>query len=168
MKLTLRTKADVERSLSELQRLTIARDMLVTKIEQDQAAVAAQSAPMLAEMDSDIAFERKALEQYLKDNKAEFDGPPRSLQFASGTIGYRLGMPRLKPLARFTWDKVRDLLLAGGREVFIRRNPEPNREALLASADDLGEETLKSFGLRKVQDDSPFIEVARLPEPAQE
>jgi phage host-nuclease inhibitor protein Gam len=168
VKLTLHTHAEVERAMSELQRLTIAREGYVNKVEQEQAAIAAQYAPLIADLDSDLAVERKALEQYLKDNKSEFDGPPRSLQFASGTIGYRLGMPRLKPLAKTSWDKVLDLLIAGGREVFIRRNLEPNREALLASADDLGEETLKSYGLRKVQDDSPFIEVTRLPEPAKE
>jgi phage host-nuclease inhibitor protein Gam len=154
--------------MSELQRLTIAREGYVNKVEQEQAAVAAQYAPLIADFDADMAVERKALEQYLKDNKVEFDGPPRSMQFASGTIGYRLGMPRLKPLARFTWEKVINLLIAGGHESYIRRNPEPNREALLEIADDLGAETLKSFGLRKVQDDSPFIEIARLPEPAQE
>jgi phage host-nuclease inhibitor protein Gam len=167
-KLTLKTLADVERCLTELQRLTIERDLKTAALEKRQAAIAAEYGAVFAELDANIAVEQKALELYLKEHKSDFDGPPRSVQFVSGTIGYRLGMPRLKPVSRGSWEKVLQLLTDFPYNCYIRSTPEVDREALMADSDALGAEGLAKLGLRKVQDDSPFIEPARLPEPAQE
>jgi phage host-nuclease inhibitor protein Gam len=160
----LKTLQDAERSLAELQRLCIELDGVTNAMEADKAAVAERFAPQLADLAGDILAERKLLNTYLDTHKADFDGPPRSVQFASGTIGYRLGQPHLKPLSKWTWEKVLSQLPCGS--AYLRQRTEVDKEKLLADAETLGAEGLREIGLRVTQDDKAFVEVNREPEPA--
>jgi phage host-nuclease inhibitor protein Gam len=162
----LKTLQDAERSLAELQRLCIELDGVTNAMEADKAAVAERFAPQLADLAGDILAERKLLNTYLDTHKADFDGPPRSVQFASGTIGYRLGQPHLKPLSKWTWEKVLKALVAAKAERYFRVQVREDREALMADAETLGAEGLREIGLRVTQDDKAFVEVNREPEPA--
>jgi phage host-nuclease inhibitor protein Gam len=162
----LKTIQEVERSLAELQRLEIELDGVTNAMEADKAAVAERFAPQLADLAGDILAERKLINTYLDTHKADFDGPPRSVAFASGTVGYRLGQPHLKPLSKWTWDKVLKVLVDARAERYFRVQCREDREALLADAEALGTEGLRAFGLRVVQDDRAFVDVNREPEPA--
>ena len=159
---------DVERSVAELQRLTIEIDQEKSSIEEAKAEIDRAFGERIAELAADAEAERRMILEYLKAHKEEFDGPPRSVEFASGTIGYRLGQPRLKPLSKWTWEKVERAIVDARAEAYFRVQLQVNREALLADAEALGADGLRDFGLRVAQEDKAFIDVRREPEIVQE
>jgi phage host-nuclease inhibitor protein Gam len=82
------------------------------------------------------------------------------MAFADGIVGYRLGQPHLKPLAKWTWKKVLDALEAAKEERFLRAKIDVDRGALLAAAEEIGAEILRDeYGLRVAQEDEPYIEI---------
>ena len=156
---TLKTLRDVEKSLAGLVQLTLRRNFFINELEGKIADMREQYGEELADLSSDIKAEEKYILEYLAAHKADFDGPPRSVELPAGTIGYRLGQPRLKPLAKWTWDKILETLQADKAECYLRVKTEVDREALLADAEAQGADVLKGWGLKTVQDDKPFIDL---------
>ena len=156
----LMTLADVEHAMNELQRLEIARDRIVTKIEARKAAIDAEFRDSLDCVVADVATERRLIADWLAKHREEFV-TRRTVEFGSGVVGYRFGQPHLKPLAGWTWAKV----LGEVPEKYVRSCPEVNREAIEQDAGQLGAAGLRGLGLRMVQDDKQVIEPKREPAP---
>ena len=155
------TLKDMERSLAKRQALTLDLEEAINQLEQNIAALRKAFAPEMTELAIQIDQETKLQLAWMVAHKADFDGPPRSIELPFGTVGYRLGQPRLKPISKWNWEKVLENMLEIGQESFIRRTPEVDREALLAHKDEFGEDGLKAIGLKVVQDDNPFVEIKR-------
>ena len=153
-------------SLSTLRDLTLRRDALMVSMEQEIAAVQDKYSADLADLAADAAVEERMLLAWLETNKTLFDTPARSMSYPAGVVGFRLGQRHLKPVSKMTWEKVLSRLLDDPdlEASYIRREPEVNRQALLADATDLGAK-LAAIGLRVAQDDKPFIEIRREPDP---
>jgi phage host-nuclease inhibitor protein Gam len=152
---------DFENSLLIRKHAEIDLDEQRVAMEQELALVTASYSKRLTDLALKIKAQTARQMEYLEEHKADFDGPPRSIELPSGTIGYRLGQPRLAPISKWTWDKVLNHMLERGINNFIRRTPEVDREQLLAQKDDFGADGLKAIGLRVVQDDKPFVDVKR-------
>ena len=83
-------------------------------------------------------------------------GTAKSKQLNAGTLGFRLGQPSLKTMAKLTWEKVLEILQVNKMKKFIRVKTEVDKQALLAS--DLDDESLKGFGVRRVQEERFFYD----------
>jgi phage host-nuclease inhibitor protein Gam len=76
-----------------------------------------------------------------------------------GTVGYRTGQPTLKPIKGMTWEKVVEVLkqtMPG----FVRTKEEADKAGLIAAAEagELGEENLRTLGLRRHHEERFFVE----------
>ena len=156
------TVQDFAASLQRRLNLMVECDGLVNSMEREKAAISAEYGPDIADVVGKMDLEEKRQLAWMVSHKADFDGPPRSLSFPCATVGYRLGQEHLKPLSKWTWDKVLEHLIEIGQEEFIRRPPEVDREKLLAHKNIYqAKEWFASIGLKVVQDDKPFIEIKR-------
>lgn len=154
------TVKDFERSLARRQALEVDFDGMVNEMEREIAAVRDKYGQDLADLHVKVVMETGMQMAWMTANKATFDGPPRSITFACGTAGYRLGQEHLKPFSKWTWEKVLENLQVMN-PAFVRQVPEVNREQLLAQKDDFGKDGLAVLGLKVVQDDKPYIEIKR-------
>ena len=92
-------------------------------------------------------------------NEAEF-AKRKSLVMTHGTVGFRTGNPRLKPITKFTWAKVLETIQRSATfaAAYVRTKAEVDREKLLADRDELGADGLRVLGLKVVQEESFFVE----------
>ena len=156
------TKMDeVGACVRALQELEINRDGILNTIEEEIADIRSSHDQEMFLVTTNIEYHRAQLTLYLKDHKPEFKEKKRSIQFAAGTIGWRLGQPRLKPLAKWTWEKVLNAILDLGGKAYCRTQVKVDKDMILADADDIGVEGLKTYGLRVVQDDKLYIDINR-------
>ena len=103
----------------------------------------------------------EVIETYCKENKAILFNEKRSMETAHGIVGFRLGMPKLKTLPKFTWDKVLEKLGTIMPE-YIRVKKEVDKEALLAHrGDNLTAQHLQDVGVYVDQDEAFFIELKK-------
>lgn len=96
-------------------------------------------------------------------NPAEFS-KTRSIEFAHGIVGFRVGNPTLKTLRGWTWDRVLEAIRTVGYPRFIRRKEEVDKARILAEREALGADAMALIGVRVEQADEPFIE-PKLEEP---
>ena len=116
------------------------------------------------------AIEEKTtlLESWAAANPGEFPRGRKSIELIHGVIGYRTGMPKLKTLGKWTWDRVLAACEALGLSELIRVKAEVNRDAIIgaASTGDLTGAQLKSIGVQVVQDEAFFVEPRLAEQPA--
>lgn len=94
--------------------------------------------------------------KYAEENPQFFE-KKRSMETPFGTIGFRLGTPKLKNIKGFTWASVLTLC-EKVMPKFVRTKNELNKEAILADKE-LSEKDLKGIGVEIVQDDTFFIDL---------
>ena len=98
------------------------------------------------------------IQSYCLNNKEVLFGKRRSIGSPYGTVGFRLGTPRLKTIKGSDWNQVLD----GLKEklpAYVRTTQEPAKDLLLA---DRNKETVAPFlvqiGVSVVQDELFYIE----------
>ena len=109
-----------------------------------------------------------ALEQYAVHNKNVF-GRKRSRRLTFGTIGWRKGTGKFKPLRGWTWEKIVGKLDQLRLNSFLRRKVEADKEALEKAyrAGEINNERLERFGLKWTVEDEFYYELkAEDPDPA--
>jgi len=106
-----------------------------------------------------IAERTGLVEGWAESNKDTF-ATKRSLDFARGTIGFRLGQWQVKTRAKMTFKKVVEILkeLPGGRTFLREREPDLDKESLIAARATLTTEQLTVMGVRIVQEETFYIE----------
>ena len=101
------------------------------------------------------------IETYAKENKDMLFDKRRSLDTLFGTIGFRLGTPKLKLMPRKTWDIVLDNLRSYLPD-YVRKTEEPAKDRLI---NDREQEhvaaVLTKIGIQVVQDEKFFIELKK-------
>jgi phage host-nuclease inhibitor protein Gam len=100
--------------------------------------------------------------QYAEAHRAElFAGDAKSAATPLAEFGFRAGQPHLKPMKKFSWEKVLVILRRVARN-FVRTKYEIDRELILAQVKLLPADGVAPFlafyGLRLVQDESFWIE----------
>ena len=161
-----KTLGDVCEAMKRLQAAEIERDRLTVEMEESLTWLRHSYAAELERQENAVKMERKGIESWLTQHKDEFKPLPRSRVLDAGTIGFRRGKRRLKPLSKWTWKKVLAEMCAAGVRDYLRVKRDVDREAVLADAKKLGDERLRSWGLRVIQDDKPFVEINREPKGA--
>lgn len=142
---TLRTREDVEACVEKIARATIARDGLMAQMDHDIVDVRARFEPQITAYGQAIDGLLKDVQAWAEDYPEEF-GKANSIALVHGTIGFRIGTPKLKLLSGWTWARVLE---------------EVDKEGIIAQRNDLSAETLKKMGVKVVQDEVFFVEPKR-------
>ena len=131
---------------------------LMAEMDGKLADIREEYAPRLQELDieKDEAFEK--LQAFATENREELCTKRRSIETTHGTIGFRIGMPKLKPKKTFTWAAVLNLLKEFGKD-YIRTVEEPARDKLLADRDtEECQQVMEKCGIYVVQDETFYVE----------
>lgn len=101
--------------------------------------------------------EYDVLKSYAENSREEF-GKKKSLDFATGRLGFRTGTPKLKTRRGFTWAAVLELLKDKLPDYVVTKE-QPNKEKLLAdrNSEEL-QPLLKTVGVEVKQDETFFVE----------
>jgi phage host-nuclease inhibitor protein Gam len=100
----------------------------------------------------------EVLHEWAKANPDQFPKDRKSIQFASGVLGFRTGTPKLILLnRRWTW-KTALRAVQAFLPAFIRDEPSIDAEAIIAQRDELAEH-LPNCGLQVTQGESFFVEI---------
>ena len=140
---------DAEAAMNDLALAANNRRKFITRLDAEKLASENKYAACISECDELIAEFEAALEAWATANAAEF-GKKKSLKFASGTIGFRDGQPKLEKTSKaITWERcleaVQHLL-----PNFIRTVPEIDKEAIIAQRAELAP-ILPQCGLKVIQ-----------------
>lgn len=104
----------------------------------------------------DKAFD--VMQAFATENRMELFSKKKSMDTVHGTIGFRLGTPKLKNLKGFTWASVTNLLKEF-LPAYVRVKEEPDKDKLLADRE--SEDVYPLFdkvGVAVVQDETFFVE----------
>lgn len=129
-------------------------DVDITALRESRATELAQLAK-----ERDEAF--NIVQTYATENKGEHFVKRKSLEFAHGVFGFRLGTPKLKLRKGFKWKDVTSLLTKYLPD-YVRTESEPAKDRLLA--DRLIPDVSGKFdkiGVEVVQDEAFFIELKK-------
>jgi len=154
------TRARAEELLGEVATLTLERN--AQKIEMDRAltTIRERYEVSLAALSRQLEEKSTLLEMWAGDNRAEFPKGRKSIDLVHGTVGYRTGTPKLKTLARKTWEAILATIKGVGLNGYVRVKEEVDKEAILADFAQglMTEETLKPLGVKVAQDETFFVE----------
>lgn len=158
----LTSLSKVEASLGRIAAATAQRNELIAKLDAEVAAVRKSYETAISLEQEMIDTETRLLSAWAQANLDEF-GKKRSLTFVHGVLGFRTGTPKVKTRAGFTFDRIRDCLLATSwGAAFVRTKQEVDKEAILGAFANgsLSEAEIREVGARVVQEESFFIEPA--------
>ena len=95
------------------------------------------------------------VQRWAEAHPEEF-GRLKSIEFPAGVIGFRTGSPKLKPLPKWTFDRVLDALRRTDTwRGYIRVKEEVDKEALLGAK--LPATELRGMGLQILQEESFYL-----------
>lgn len=98
------------------------------------------------------------MQAFAVENKDELFAKKKSMESVHGTIGFRTGTPKLKPLKGFTWGAITNLLKEF-LPAYVRISEEPNKDRLLS---DRGDEEVSALfpkvGIAVAQDETFYVE----------
>jgi phage host-nuclease inhibitor protein Gam len=104
----------------------------------------------------DECFER--IQDYAEDNAKLFVAK-RSLDMAHGTIGFRTGTPKVKPLSKkFTFASITELAKQFLKP-YVRTVDELAKDKIIADRDKIEPKKLEQCGIAIVQDETFYIEL---------
>ncbi len=161
---------------------TVVRMVTYAQFQESMSAYAmadAEACKIAAVMDAeftkireqyDVALEKcrvtcekefEVMQTYCTENKQVLFDKKRSMDTMFGTVGFRLGTPKLKLLPRMKWDSVLDNLMHY-LPAYVRTITEPAKDRLLADRA-LAEVAFFFFfvGLAVDQDERFFVEMKK-------
>ena len=153
----IQTKAQAESVLGEIRDLSIRKSRLLADREEERQRLEENCKDALAILDDKINSKSESLRTWAEMNPEEF-GKRRSLDLTHGSIGWRIGMPKLVKKVKAKWD---DLVEVVGERLgasFVRVKKEVNREAILDARSMLDPVQLRACGLAIEQEDAFYVE----------
>lgn len=103
----------------------------------------------------------KDIEAFCTANENEFT-KKKSIEFASGIVGFRTTTPTVKQLTRkYTWEMILGLVQKVYPTRFIRTTPEINKETILKEfkAKQITDQELAVVGIRIDQDEKFYVDL---------
>jgi phage host-nuclease inhibitor protein Gam len=150
-------RAEVELLVRELCFASVAIDESTAKMNEELAQVRSRYEPELAAQRATYEGLFAMAEEWAAAHPQEF-ASRKSIAMVHGTVGYRTGQPTLSPIRGMTWQKVLGVLKSL-QPAFVRVKEEIDKQGLTAAAADLGEENLKTIGLRLTQAERFYVDV---------
>lgn len=155
-KIAAMTIEDMEHTMREMALAAARMDEVQGRMNEELARVREQYEPEIAALRSTFDVHEETALEWAEAHKAEF-ATKRSVALVHGVIGFRTGNPSLKTLKGVTWEAVL-ATLRNTMPAYIRKSEEVDKAGLLAAREEIGEENLKTVGLRVAQNDKPFAE----------
>jgi phage host-nuclease inhibitor protein Gam len=156
------TRTEAEAVMNDLALTANNRRKFIADVDALKLKIDEKYAKPIALCDADIKTKSDALRAWAEANLAEF-GKKKSIDFASGTLGFRTGTPKLKLLSRWTWERVLEEITVRAFN-FTRSTLAVDKEAIItfyAGATDkaaVEAKVLAPIGVKVVQDESFFVE----------
>jgi len=155
---TLKTREEMEALVGDIARLKTFQQQTTAMMDQRITEVRAEYEQQLSDAERDLAPMVEAVRQWAEANPEAF-GKHKSLDLLHGVIGWRVGMPTLKTLSGWTWDRVLEKLKSTYPGLtFIRTKEEVDKASILAQRETLLDGDLRQMGVRVVQEETFFIE----------
>lgn len=136
---------------AKLQKINATIDLQVTAIREKYA-------DQVAELTKSKEKSFDIIQAFATANKEELFSKKKSMETVHGTLGFRTGTPKLKPLKGFTWPAITNLL----KEFlpnYVRITEEPAKDKLLADRDDEDvSKCMAKVGISVIQEETFFVE----------
>lgn len=98
------------------------------------------------------------LQTFAEHHREDLFTPRKSMDLAHGTIGFRMGTPKVEKSKKKTWEIVMEELKAID-ELFVRNVPTVNKELIIANRkNEATMAKLNNIGIDVVQDETFFVE----------
>ncbi|WP_108821070.1 host-nuclease inhibitor Gam family protein [Dysgonomonas sp. Marseille-P4361] len=140
-------------------------DASITKINADLdvkfTKLRDEKADELAKLEAEKSEAFDLVQAYALENKETQFSKKKSVELTHGTIGFRMGTPKIKTLKGFTQKAVAKLLEKLAPE-YVRKTVELDKEKLIADRDKEGMAAkMKDYGVEVVQDETFYIELKK-------
>lgn len=155
----IQSREQMERLVAEICEMTICMDAATAEMDERILKVRQDYELTLSRYQQDIDAKMAMAQAWAEANPAEF-GSKKSIEMVHGTVGFRTGMPKLKLIVGWTWDRVKEALMTGNYRDYIRTKHEVDKERLLSDSDRIGD-AMRTIGCRVVQDESFFVDPKR-------
>lgn len=134
---------------------------LVAQMDVDITRVREKYDAQLEQLRQRCEKEMEIIQAYCTENKERLFDKKRSMDTVHGTVGFRLGTPKLKLLPRMKWDMVLDNL-QHYLPAYVRTTTEPAKDRLLADrALEEVANNLRKVGLTVEQEERFFLEMKK-------
>ena len=153
---------EAEAVMNEVANATNNRRKFIADADALKLKIDEKYALSIAACDEVIKSKSDALRAWAEANPDAFQKGRKSIEFASGILGFRTGTPKLALLNRsWTWDKVLERLKTNFPN-FIRIKREVDKDAVLAFAVATSPtaDAITSNGMKVVQEESFYVEPA--------
>lgn len=159
---TIISRTRAEELLGEIATLKLEERDQKTAMDRGITSIKEQYEVSLVALGKQIEEKTAILESWAAANPGEFPKGRKSIELLHGIIGYRTGTPKLKLLAKRTWDIVLEALKSTQLRSFVRTKEEVNKEGLLSSyaQGTINDDDLREIGCKVVQDETFFVEPA--------
>ena len=136
---------------AKLQKINATIDVQMTQIRERYADDIAKLTDK-----KDKSFD--VLQAFAVENKNDLFAKRKSMESVHGTIGFRMGTPKLKTLKGFTWNAVTNLLKEFLPQ-YVRTTEEPSKDKLLADREvDEVAALFPKVGIAVAQDETFYVE----------
>jgi phage host-nuclease inhibitor protein Gam len=155
------TRAAAESMLGEIAAASARHAGLVAELETELTKTRQSFEGEIDALARDIELKTGLLQQWAESSPEEFQEGKKSVDMLHGRIGFRTGTPKLKTLAGWTFERVKDACKADCLgEQFVRVKETLDKEALLGAfaSGTLTDAQLRAVGCRVAQDESFFVE----------
>lgn len=154
------TRNRAEELVGEVATLTLERNSQKLEMDRLITEIRERYEHSLCNLGKAIDEKTALLESWAAANADEFPKGLKSIDMVQGRIGYRTGTPKLKALARKTWESILEVIKAVGRTDLVRTKEEVAKDVILAqyASGELDAKALKAMNLQVVQDETFFVE----------
>lgn len=154
----IKTREEIEALVGDIARLKTYQQQTTALMDERITEVRAEYEQQLGDAEAELAPMVEAVRTWAEANPEAF-GKHKSLDLLHGVIGWRIGMPTLKTLSGWTWDRVLEKLKTSYPGLtFIRTKEEVDKASILAQRETLLDGDLRQMGVRVVQNEAFFIE----------
>lgn len=155
------TREQMESLVGEIAGLTIVRDKCKALLDARIKRLRDEAESTFVAIDSALGSKLAVARDWATAHRHDFRDK-KSLEMVHAIVGWRTGMPKLKPIKGHTWEEVCEHLVAQCLG-FVRTIKEVDKEAIIAARDNLGESGLSELKVRVIQDETFFVEPKREP-----
>jgi phage host-nuclease inhibitor protein Gam len=154
---SLQSRAEAEALVNEITGAKNNERRITAKMDAEILAVREKYGASLDSITQFVDEKTPILQSWAAANPDEF-GKRKSIEFATGTIGFRTGTPKLKTLRGWTWETILGALILLKRPGTIRTKVEVDKDGILALREKIGDNGLAVIGMKVVQDETFYVE----------